>query len=197
MIIGLSGKKLSGKDTTYTFIAEWADSKDMPVRRDAFADRLKISASNALGMHRFPDIDPVAFCNQLKEVGTIHVQCLDSEHPYTDVTITGREYLQWFGTEAHREVFGSEFWLRPIEEAYRADPATLTVITDVRFDNEAVLIHKLGGVVWQINRPGLDTGDQHASEKPLKARQVDHYIQNDDTLDWLKSIVVRLLEKEL
>lgn len=193
MLLGLSGKKGSGKDTAYGFIKEWAEEQHIPVRRDAFADRLKLSAARIF----FPDIEldeAVAWCNKMKEedhwvmVGTGGTTGTDSEFVY-DSCCSGRTFLQRYGTEAHRDVFGHDFWLNPVEDAYIMNQEKLTVITDVRFDNEAELVHFLGGQVWVIDRPGLEDGDTHSSEKPLTGRLVDTTIINNKDLDTFRNRV--------
>lgn len=108
--------------------------------------------------------------------------------PFLRQTISGREYLQLFGTEAHRDVFGSDFWVdallplgyegnpsvwipnidRPLwyrnfrwqdpEGTTGGHPAEVCLITDCRFDNEAQRIGDLGGQIWRIERDGSGAG---------------------------------------
>lgn len=168
----------------------------MNVIRDAFADRLKLSAARVF----FPDIaveDAIAWCNSLKESGHIFSLSDDeAEMSYGRLGITGRVFLQHYGTEAHRDVFGHDFWTRvvlpnPVAANWgRADVdemADFLVITDVRFPNEADHIHDCGGQVWKIDRPTVAKGDGHASEKPLAPEYLDVVIDNSGTLDDLKA----------
>ena len=106
MLIGLHGKKRSGKDTAAKLIAEWASQNGLAVRQDAFARRLKISASRALGFVG-EDEDCDELCDLLKEDSSIKVS-IGSNKAWE---ISGREYLQYYGTEAHREVFDLDFWV--------------------------------------------------------------------------------------
>lgn len=109
-----------------------------------------------------------------------------------EMGISGRTFLQRYGTEAHRDLFGDDFWvdaLLPLEiKKFHGDEARwqknfptsdIAVITDVRFENEAERIRDLGGQVWRIDRPDLpETEDQHASEQALPISMVDVVVPN-------------------
>lgn len=201
MIIGLSGKATSGKDTVCGFIKDWAESNGRSAERDAFADRLKISAAHALGVMD----DEIAFCNSLKTTGRITVTISQANaidpHGFFARQFTGREYLQWYGTQAHRDVFDHDFWLRgvlpdPGDRYGGRDPFDILVITDVRFDNEAQWIKGCNGEVWQIDRDGAGAGS-HASEQPIDPKYVDHFIDNNGSLDTLRDNVMSLVERKV
>jgi hypothetical protein len=197
MLIGLHGKMRSGKDTAAQFILEWAEGEFPAVRRDAFADRLKISAARALG-YEGNNSDCVDFCNELKLDGNwIEVSFVNDDLAETR-TISGREYLQYYGTEAHREVFDTDFWVNAVLDKY--DPQELLVVTDVRFPNEAEAIRNAGGEVWQVLRqtPGFDNGvSGHASEMPLSSDLIDTTIVNNGTLDHFRDLVLSLMERRI
>jgi hypothetical protein len=210
MIIGLSGLAQSGKDTSYQQIRDILTEGKYPfvAVRDAFADRLKISAIRAICGSYFPDeMSAIAFANVLKEHGSIGITVGDQ---YTE--ITGREYLQFYGTEAHRDVFNNDFWIDavipdPHTDHYygRKDLAELgiqglnpiLVITDCRFPNEAEAIRYAGGRVWEIQRPGIEHDDTHVSEKPLPRELVDYVISNDGTIRDLRGTLKRSLQQLL
>jgi hypothetical protein len=161
MLIGLHGRAGSGKDTVCEYIKEWAAKEDRLCRRDAFADRLKVSAARALGYDGTPE-ECIARMNVLKEKGEV----ITLLNEYRRQEITGREYLQRYGTEAHREVFNDSFWVDaclPVQYDYTGEE--ILVITDCRFPNEAERIHVLGGVLWEVTRPGDTIKESgHASE---------------------------------
>lgn len=185
MIIGLHGPARSGKDQTFQFIKELS-TPNVVVRRDAFADRLKISAARAIGFDGTPE-ECIEFCNWLKEKGeviTYPIRDFD-ERAY----VSGREYLQRYGTEAHREVFGYDFWIRAvIPENYVSPPSELLVITDVRFENEAQAVRQANGVVWRIERPEAGIAEsEHASEQALPEYLIDDVITNHGDLEYLRN----------
>lgn len=175
-IIGITGRAGSGKDSVYQILA---DELNHPVQRIAFADRLRESAMAALGL--FPEQ-----AKQIKEEGEI-VLYIDGMEAGS---ISGREYLQLYGTEAHRDIFGDDFW---IKEAMKKNVSgVITVITDVRYANEAETILKNGGVIWEIKRPGdLIDESSHRSEVPISRSYVSRVINNDGQLDDLRYEVVR------
>lgn len=188
MIIGMHGQARVGKDTAYQILE--TELHDVPVFHKSFAYKLKSSAAAALGVTD----DPITFCDRLKEDGVVSFR-IDTD-PYAQThDITGREYLQKFGTEAHRRIFDTNFWVDqclPVDYPYDSD--SLTVVTDVRFENEAERIHDLGGQVWHIRRPDVETDDAHASEQVLPSEMLDVVIWNDGTLDEYADKVITTFE---
>ena len=170
MLIGIHGRLGSGKDT----VCERMAALGIEPVRFGFADKLKISAMASLGMrsdafgNRRTDQELIDLANILKEHGTIAVSVDGVQH----FTITGRQYLQFKGTEGGRDVFGDDFW---VDMALSGDLGSgldrTFVCTDVRFENEAKTIIERGGQVWRVVGPDEDTGD-HPSEVPLP----DHFI---------------------
>lgn len=75
-----------------------------------------------------------------------------------------RRLLQRFGTEAGRDIHGPDVWVNAL---FREPLAAKTVITDVRFLNEAQAIARRGGMVVRVYRPGYAALNQHASENEL------------------------------
>lgn len=201
MLIGLHGKARAGKDQSYQYIAEWAQTEAHAVRRDAFADRLKVSAARALGFRGSYD-EAIGFANDIKENRHVGFMTLVYDGAYTseldpeapNALITGREYLQYYGTEAHREVFSNDFWISAVLDHY--DPNELLVVTDARFPNEAEAIQAAGGEIWRIVRPGYEliTEDGHISEVPLSDSLIDRTIVNDSDLLHLRVLLNTELE---
>ncbi len=197
MIIGLHGKLRSGKDTACQIIAD--NYERGIVLRKAFADPLKLSAARIFK----PDAtleEALDFCNKLKEQGYVDVVVDAGEGKH----LTGRQFLQNYGTEAHRDVFGTNFWVDaslPRYDDIRNSERTvfqidrdkdIVVFTDVRFPNEAERIHEWGGVVIEIYRDAHLRGvsdDNHASEVSLPRKLINFSIPNNGTLDDLGAIL--------
>jgi hypothetical protein len=72
--------------------------------------------------------------------------------------------MQHVGTEIFRNRIDSKFWINAMETALKNSPG-LVVIDDVRFQDEANLIKKLGGRVVFVDRPGHANKDLHSSEQ--------------------------------
>lgn len=198
MIIGLHGKKRSGKDTVYGLLKQYHDGR---VIRKAFADPLKLSACRLF----YPDCtveEALVWADQMKEDGF-----LDMTHaPGEGAHVSGREFLQRFGTEAHREVFGKNFWVDASLPRFdgmgnselcifgtRFDK-DFVVFTDVRFPNEAERVREWGGEVWEVQRTAVETGDEHASEQRLPPHLLDCTLYNNGSLEELEIIVKTKLE---
>ena len=63
------------------------------------------------------------------------------------------------------------------------------VITDVRFDNEAMAIREAGGTVWRILREGVAQVNAHVSEAGVRRDLIDGDIKNYGTVDELRHTV--------
>ena len=186
-VIGLAGPARSGKNTVAQIIE---DIVEIPACQDAFANRLKISAAKALG-YSFDGLDSyLDWADEFKQSALITIEDGNGTH-----SITGREFLQLYGTEAHREVFDTDFWVDQVADSLHPD--ALTIITDVRFDNEAQLIKRLGGLMIRVTRSQVDAlpGD-HASEEPISDHLVDYEIDNSGTMEDLISKINWILRKE-
>jgi hypothetical protein len=210
MLLGIAGFKESGKDTAGKFLKEWCALNRFRGRTQGLADDLKWSAALALGFEGTRE-ECIAFANSLKADG-VYVEVMkfnsreeldaDPEVQYKSpimTKITGREFLQNYGTESHREVFGDDFWidnLIPLDEVRLArkwgeqdGPSglllmpDLMMVTDCRFPNEAERVKDLNGFVLEIQKPDQVNNDSHVSEKPLPREMVDKIIFNNGTLD--------------
>ncbi len=176
MIIGLTGKKGSGKDTAAKYLVD-----NYGYERKAFADSLKQSVA-ALFDIPFEKVDEY----KVDLGGTLpHVEVIIDlgeyrEQPgygrvlhHTQYSMSWREFLQRYGTESHREIFGYNFWVDQVLPYIDRDKAmwasyTLQkyVISDVRFENEAARVRYYGGKIVEIMRPSLaNVKDAHVSEQ--------------------------------
>lgn len=185
-VIGLAGFARAGKDTVADILQEITDGT---VERDAFADRLKLIAALALGVAVHPDDVGASgvrrWADQFKEAESVAVIGPGS----TVISqISGRQFLQRLGAEGIRDVLGANSLVDAVP-LHRPD-VDLLVITDVRFENEAKSIHRAGGTIWRINRPGVVEGD-HLSETPLPDELVDVEIDNSGSIADLYATVKR------
>jgi hypothetical protein len=197
MIIGLHGLAQSGKDTIFKIASEFHDGQ---VLRRAFADPLKLSALRVFK----PDAtveEALEWADQMKAQGYV-----DAVHDTGEgFHLTGRQLLQNYGTEAHREVFGMDFWVDASLPRWDGMGHTesgifgidrdrdLLFFTDVRFINEAERIREWNGEIWHVVRDAVKTGDTHASEQTLPESYIDATIYNNGTLDDLIMSVRKML----
>lgn len=211
-IIGLTGRARAGKDTAAGFILKWCADRGIRAERVALADPLKVSAAAALGFDTTPRPgmveDAVAFCDDLKQEGCrITVQHLNHSElgprVFSSPLVSGREYLQRYGTEAHRGVFGDDFWIKVTEDRLNkmAGAAEVAVITDVRFDNEAMMVRRYEGENWYVQRPAgeeeISTGLEHTSEAGVSANLLDERLLNYGTREEFEAVVHALCDMNI
>jgi hypothetical protein len=187
-IVGLNGFKQSGKDSTGDIIAN-----EHGYKRASFADLLYESVAALFGV-------PRELWDRLKNDprATVTLQwptglADENGDPYMqEVKLTCRQFMQRYGTQSHRDVFGADFW---IEQCVKyLDPDVDYVFTDARFDNELAAIRALGGVNFRIEREGTgQDGDTHESEALPDPTLIDAVIHNDGTLSDLANEVYVLL----
>lgn len=185
MLLGLHGRAQAGKDTAYERLAAAYPGR---VERLAFADKLYESAAASIGespaLLRALKTDPEVELALIRFTGT-----RDDWEIYESITV--RRYLQLFGTEGHRDVFGSDFWVKQVAPNHEG---RIVCITDVRFPNEADHVHSLGGHVVQVfGPPSVEAPtDGHSSESPFDPDLVDFRIQNTNRHDGYRQLDTQL-----
>lgn len=173
MILGICGAAGSGKDT----IGQWL------VRRHGatihkFADPLyaAISAITGMSVSELQD-------RRRKEC---HLEWLPA---------SPRRLLQTIGTEWGRDTIHPDIWILATFRRIDASESLWSVITDVRFDNEAEAIRSRGGYVWSVDRPRPATLSRveatHSSEAGVSPNLIDDQIANTGSIDDLEQAVER------
>ena len=181
-VIGFCGFAQSGKDTAASFLVErgWT--------RLAFADILRQSLYNLN--------PPTVLEETYDEEGALNACRLLRVQPIVDamgwdvaktVFPEIRELLQRFGTEVGRELYGENFWVDRVMKQI-VHPGRY-VITDVRFPNEEIAVHKAGGRLFRINRGGVVAVNGHASED-IDRLQIDGVIPNTSDVDKFRAVVL-------
>jgi hypothetical protein len=170
IIIGMIGYAQSGKDTVGRKLM-----MSHGFQRLSFADILKLVAQNSN-----PTILDGNDARHLREL--VASRGWDEAKKISDV----REYLQNLGM-AVRTYLGGDTWIEPIRRRLveNLQSAQSTVVTDVRFPNEAKLITDLGGYLFRVERPGVEPINGHASETALDGILTDYLLTNDSTVNEL------------
>ena len=168
MIIGISGKKRSGKDTVYELIRILKQGDGIVPVRAAFGDQIKEEVAGVTGV----DVD--------------HIE----EHKERF-----RPMLQWWGADFRRHYKGESYWLdKMLVKMKTITGNEVLVITDVRYPNEAELVKEAGGIMIRVER---DTGleDAHSSENLLDSFEgFDYQLTNNGTVFDLKEKVARIVD---
>lgn len=143
LVVGICGPAGSGKTT----------AADRLVDRYGFA-RVKLAGPLKAMLRALPGIDERHTDGDLKEEP---VEAFGGATP--------RYMMQTLGTGWGRGVLGEDFWVRVWEAAVAEVPSNVSVVVDdVRFDNEARAVLKLGGRVVEMKRGGYVYRQDHASE---------------------------------
>lgn len=181
-IIGLTGAAGAGKDTVAGILGLH--------KRVAFADALRREVCDAFGVSGATSL---LTNRETKAVPTPWLStrnCTDAGFckltPDHAVWRSPREIMQLWGTE-YRRAQDADYWVKQVEPLLTGP----TVVTDVRFDNEANLIRRHGGEIWQVARPGFDAHGGHASDVDGSRFAPDRVIHNTGSLDDLRVEVLR------
>jgi len=180
MLIGLNGSKGSGKDTVGQYLVE-----DYGFTRISFADKLKQSAAALFDI-------PVDLWDELKNDETVKISLYRADSggwfpKQEDIQImqSARYFLQRYGTESHRNIFGDDFWVDALFRDYDPTDGGNYVVTDARFPNELRKIKELNGYNLNINRRRDVSEDSHISEAPPPAIYIDSWIDNNNSFSKL------------
>jgi len=205
MLIGISGKANTGKDTICKLLQEMYPEKFFQNRKfskkvyEIVSILTKIPVEELMKRENKESLEVPStwwyFINDLK-----------FKFPYNefkgsklveDCTLVKpkvREVLQTIGTDIFRS-YNSNIWVDLLLEDYNPNKHN-EIITDVRFDNEAAAIRKLGGLVIKIESDRA-TPSKHISEKGISDEYVTHTIINnkETSLKDLKEQLWKILKK--
>lgn len=197
MLISLTGKARSGKDTVANFLCEKYDFV-----RIGWADTLKKAVYTLNPIISYKAVYEtsyqmlVGYAN--KDFQEVRLQTTVDEIGWDEAKKIPevRRLLQVFGTEIGREMFGQNFWV-DITTA-KLEGNLNYVFVDTRFDNEAGKVVNLGGTNWQIlsNRGNdLGTNAGHASEKGISQDLVQDVIENYGTIPELYEKIGQMMSE--
>lgn len=181
-IIGLAGRKRSGKSTIAEYLQE-----TMHTEVFAFADPIRWACDaifSALIAPKFWDK-------------------LEREEVIPAIGMSRRQVEQTLGTQWGRDRIHRDLWLiilqHRMQKVLRDCPRTkLVVIEDIRYENEATFVRAMGGTVIHVLRPSIMSGlpaDQHESEKGInwKCAEGDKILLNDGSIEELLSKIDAML----
>lgn len=192
MIIGISGKKQSGKNSV-GWIINFLDIYYNKLDWEALCKREDIPQEKWIynvwkSPYRFEyNFELKSFASNVKEIASLLIgreniesweksEFKDSINPIFN--ITNREILQKIGEGLRKEI-NPDVWIKALFSTYTEK--SNWIITDVRYKNEADYIKEKGGYLIRVNR---DTGynDNHPSEIDLdNYSKFDFIIDNNDS----------------
>ena len=209
LVIGISGKKFSGKSTVAYFIREYLINKKLnaSIYRTSFAKTLKYIIGGIF------NIDPVELNSQEFKASRIpgYIKILKNDKivnivklndsisaTYPIIPATFRDALQFYG-DFFKLNFGENFWCNMLKVTTNTDKLDVLIIDDIRFKNEIEFLQKTypDFVLIRINRPDLEFKDNHSSEVDLDDYQFDNVIINHSDLNGLISEIRKVLDKTI
>lgn len=211
LVIGFSGKMASGKDYTSGLLAEKFKEKGLQVFSYSFAHALRdeiveiakdlLSEQSLLSLVKKHNVSLEQLSN-FKELMRADQEFMNTLNPWNR-TKELRALMQYWGTDVRR-ASNPDYWVNKVEDKIvsEIDNYDVFMITDVRFENEAGLIHRLGGTLFRCNvaeeireerlleRGVVATSEQanHASETSL-----DNYEKFDLVVNTTEEKVVEEL----
>lgn len=171
-IFGFTGAARSGKDTAAAFLQAHIGGY-----RYAFADPLRAMLLAGFGI----DMNEQYWKDR-------------KEEPIPAFGVSPRQMMQTLGTEWGRKMINTDVWLLLAKNELITHGSGM-IITDVRFENEAAWVRKMGGVVIHVKRDAAPTVSAHESENGVHvAELLDHIIMNDGSLEDLQRDVIAMSE---
>lgn len=189
MIIGLCGTQGSGKDTVANIlISEYGFVKL------TFASTLKDVVAILFSW-------PRDLLEGLTEESRLWRETVDDfwSEKLSIPSFTPRKALQMIGTDLFRIHFNNDIWINIVENKIGAtlknNPNTNIVISDCRFANEFSLIKQFpdSHIITILREKNIITNLAHSSETEWVNYNFDAILQNDNSIDDLKSNLKSLL----
>lgn len=177
MIIGISGKAGSGKDTAAKMLEVLYANPD--ISYEDFANKR---------YKNFADIQIVHFADSLKETAQVLFRIGEwetntQEGKKTTINWIGktvRELLQGIG-QGLRDAIDPNLWVKILFA--NTEGWSNYIIADVRYPNEVYAIKKRNGVLIRIDRKGAGAGN-HSSETALdNYKEWDVHIENNGSIE--------------
>lgn len=190
MVIGITGKKRSGKDTAGKYFS------NLGFVQLQLAKPLKEWLIYSNPVLPFP----IGFTNKLKYIYTgIKCQRIPRYNDLTnyfdkdaikDTFPYVRQLLQKTGTDLVRTV-DENFWANAVVNFIKDNGVNNNYfITDIRFDNEVEVLKQLNTevIIIKITRDTcLELNDNHPSESGISAHLVNSVIDNNGTIEQLEN----------
>lgn len=168
-LIGLTGYAQSGKDTVASILVE-----KYGYSRIAFADKIR---DFLYGINPMVACSPTGYLQDL-----VNLVGWDNAKQEPQV----RRLLQDLGISA-RELLDENIWIT--SALGNVNEGERVVVTDVRFENEAIMIKLMGGQLWRVKRVGFGPVNDHISESELDGYKVNQIFVNNGSIEDLALLV--------
>lgn len=188
-IILINGKKRHGKDYLARMLAQSLKDFGESAEIMGFADTLKRIISKTLDItiedlekyKNHPDTFLLYYMRKNPHVGDDQIL----------QEINFRQILQTFGTEAMKDEFGQDVWVKLLEERAQKSSANFIIVPDFRF-----LCEQISPCTVKIFNNDIVENDNHRSENELNDFKFNHIIDNTGRLDisqQVKTLAISLI----
>ncbi len=160
-LVGITGAAGSGKSTVAEFFITAYGARCF-----SFADPIKEAVNIAFGL-------PVDIWEDREQ----------KERVIPAIGRSPRYLAQTLGTDWGRMMVSKNVWVNQLITRWRDAGSPFAVIPDVRFNNEAAAISKLGGLILRTHRPNRETVRAHSSERGISSEYVHATIVNDRAVE--------------
>lgn len=167
--IGLIGYSQSGKDTIASILVE-----KYGYTRIAFADKIR---------EFLYDLNPMVACSPTGYLQDL-VNLVGWDKAKQEPQV--RRLLQDLGVSARKNV-DENVWVTLA--LGNIDVNQRVVVTDVRFENEAMMIKLMGGQLWRVKRVGVGPINDHVSESEMDGYKVNQIFVNNGSVEDLTMLV--------
>lgn len=206
MIIAISGKKQSGKNTVSDMIADILDKKrDIEIEEGSFAKILKEFLAKIIGVDSGMFEDEQFKTKSLgEEFDIVDKSKIESKVLYSN--ITPRFLMEYVGTELIRKQWNKNIWVygllnkyKEIRRKYNFDNKQLVfVVSDLRFRNELEIFKREERNLYTIRVVRNEVAQESKSESETDLdnyKDWDYVIYNNGTETDLRKEVEKALLK--
>lgn len=169
-VVGIAGKARTGKDTIAALLLELGTAS----YRYAFADPIRAMLQAGLR------IDMDADDWQVRKERTV-----------AWLGVTPRRLMQTLGTEWGRQLINPDIWVNEAQLQWMERGPGMA-ISDVRFDNEADWIRRIGGKIVHVRRHAAPLAEAHSSEDGITVAPADILLDNSGTVAELRARLIEL-----
>lgn len=181
ILIGITGKARSGKDTTADIL-----SKRFGLIKYSFATPIKEAAKVMFGLTEE------------------HVNGEFKEDIIPWIGVSPRRIMQTLGTDWGRDIIRGDIWVQVAKRRFEGLSEYLDntfhcgmVIPDVRFENEADFIRENGGAIIHVSRTNIQGVEQHRSESGIEFKKGDARVVNDGSLEDLENTIESVILNDI
>lgn len=179
-VIALTGHKGAGKDTIAALVYDLIGPS---VRTIAFADPIKTQIMKFFDLANTHQYDLFKRTDVEYQLSDHLRHSVSGRHIVREIGMLMRSYNTFQFTEY-------------VKDEINADPKSLWVITDLRFDNEYLLVKSFSGKIVKVFMPHESHKDMHITERGFDDELCNYVIQNDGTIEDLKEKVKNVLQLE-